>query len=220
MSRKEEIFIPALEGKNIPLISLDNRWHRLINGLTKTKRMQELENQLKELLKRQGKLNTETKALRQEKKRLMNDIVGGMENINAKKQDEYKKKLEDCNNKLAQYQDELLSLPKEINTVNYELMLETMQLCYEAIQENTEKIVEIADWIDNIRIELKKNIVRKQHYEMLNQNVYTYMHDIFGGEVINIFEMTYNPAEKMLKKGANESTETKKSKESGEPKKQ
>lgn len=208
MSRKEEIFIPALEGKNIPIISLDNKWYRLMSGLDKTKRMEELEEQLKSLLKRQGKLNTETKALKQEKKRLMDDIVGGMEDNNARKQDAYKKKIQDCNDKLAEYQDELLSLPKEINSVNYELMLETMQLCYEEIQENTQKIVEIADWIDNIRIELKKNIVRKQQYEMQNQNMYTYMHDIFGAEVINIFDMTYNPAEKMLSKGTNAANET------------
>lgn len=208
MSRKEEIFIPALEGKNIPIISLDNKWYRLMSGLDKTKRMEELEEQLKNLLKRQGKLNTETKALKQEKKRLMDDIVGGMEDNNARKQDAYKKKIQDCNDKLAEYQDELLSLPKEINSVNYELMLETMQLCYEEIQENTQKIVEIADWIDNIRIELKKNIVRKQQYEMQNQNMYTYMHDIFGAEVINIFDMTYNPAEKMLSKGTKASNET------------
>lgn len=213
MSRKEEIFIPALEGKNIPIISLDNKWYRLMSGLDKTKRMQELEEQLKSLLKRQGKLNTETKALKQEKKRLMDDIVGGMENNNARKQEEYKKKIQECNDKLAEYQDELLSLPKEINEVNYELMLETMQLCYEEIQENTQKIVDIAAWIDNIRIELKKNIVRKQQYEMNNQNMYTYMHDIFGAEVINIFDMTYNPAEKMLTKG------TKNPNESEEPKK-
>lgn len=212
MSRKEEIFIPALEGKNIPIISLDNKWYRLMSGLDKTKRMQELEEQLNNLLKRQGKLNTETKALKQEKKRLMDDIVGGMENNNARKQEEYKKKIQECNDKLAEYQDELLSLPKEINEVNYELMLETMQLCYEEIQENTQKIVDIAAWIDNIRIELKKNIVRKQQYEMNNQNMYTYMHDIFGAEVINIFDMTYNPAEKMLTKGAKTSAESEESK--------
>lgn len=212
MSRKEEIFIPALEGKNIPIISLDNKWYRLMSGLNKTKRMQELEEQLKNLLKRQGKLNTETKALKQEKKHLMEDIVGGMENNNARKQDAYKKKIQECNDKLAEYQDELLSLPKEINSVNYELMLETMQLCYEEIQENTQKIVDIADWIDNIRIELKKNIVRKQQYEMQNQNMYTYMHDIFGAEVINIFDMTYNPAEKMLSKGSKSANETEESK--------
>ncbi len=200
MSRKEEVFIPALKGKKIPVISLDNKWYRLMNGLEKTSRMQKLEDELKELLKRQGKVNTETKALRKQKKLLMENIVDEMDGANAKKQAEYKKQFEECNNKLAEYQEEMKELPAQIDKVNFDLMVETMQVCYEAIQENSEKIAEIADWINNIRIELKKNVVRKQQYEQLNQNVYIYMHDIFGAEVIDIFDMAYNPAEKMKPK--------------------
>lgn len=196
MSRKEEVFIPALKGKKIPVISLDNKWYRLMNGLEKTPRMQKLEDELKELLKRQGKVNTETRALRKQKKQLMENIVDEMDGANAKKQKEYKKLIEDCNHTLAEYQEEMKELPAQIDQVNFDLMVETMQVCYEAIQENSEKITEIADWINNIRIELKKNVVRKQQYELQNQNVYSYMHDIFGAEVIDIFDMAYNPAEK------------------------
>ncbi|MDE6531310.1 MAG: hypothetical protein K2K96_11180 [Lachnospiraceae bacterium] len=196
MSRKEEVFIPALKGKKIPVISLDNKWYRLMNGLEKTPRMQKLEDELKELLKRQGKVNTETRALRKQKKLLMENIVDEMDGANAKKQNEYKKLIEECNHTLAEYQEEMKELPAQIDQVNFDLMIETMQVCYEAIQENSDKITEIAEWINNIRIELKKNVVRKQQYELQNHNVYSYMHDIFGAEVIDIFDMAYNPAEK------------------------
>lgn len=196
MSRKEEVFIPALKGKTIPVISLDNRWYRLMNGVDKTPRMQKLEDELKALLKRQGKVNTETRTLRKQKKLLMENIVGEMDDANTKKQEIYKKQVEECNQKLAEYQEEMKELPAQINQVNFDLMIETMEICYEMIQENSDKITEIAEWINNIRIELKKNIVRKQQYEQQNQNVYTYMHDIFGAEVIDIFDMAYNPAEK------------------------
>ena len=47
-----------------------------------------------------------------------------------------------------------------------------------------------------MRIDLKKNVVRKQQKEVYNQNLYTYMHDIFGPEVIEIFDMKYNPEQK------------------------
>lgn len=196
MSRKEEVFIPALKGKTIPVISLDNRWYRLMNGVDKTPRMQKLEDELKALLKRQGKVNTETRTLRKQKKLLMENIVGEMDDANAKKQEIYKKQVEECNQKLAEYQEEMKELPAQINQVNFDLMIETMEVCYELIQENSGKITEIAEWINNIRIELKKNIVRKQQYEQQNQNVYTYMHDIFGAEVIDIFDMAYNSEEK------------------------
>lgn len=201
MSRKEEIFIPALKGKKIPVISLDNKWYRLMNGLEKTSRMQKLENELKELLKRQGKVNTEIKTLRKQKKLLMENIVDEMDGANAKKQKEYKEQFEECNRMLQEYQEEMKDLPREIDQVNFDLMVETMQVCYEAIQENSEKITEIADWINNVRIELKKNIVRKQQYELINHNVYTYMHDIFGAEVIDIFDMAYQPEKMTRSKG-------------------
>ena len=74
-----------------------------------------------------------------------------------------------------------------------ELMLDTMEICYEQIAQNTMRINEISDWIAGMRIELKKNVVRKQEAELKNQQIYSYMHDIFGAEVIDIFDMKYNP---------------------------
>ena len=61
------------------------------------------------------------------------------------------------------------------------------------------EIEKIAEWIAKIRIELKKNVIRKQEREWLNQEMYAYMHDIFGPEVIEIFDMTYNPDDNKLK---------------------
>lgn len=215
MARKEEVFIPALQGKKIPVISLDNKWYRLMNGLEKTSRMQRLEDELKELLKRQGKVNTEVKTLRKQKKLLMENIVDEMDGANAKKQKEYKDQIEDCNRRMAEYQEEMKELPLQIDKVNFDLMVETMQVCYEAIQENSQKIAEIADWINNIRIELKKNVVRKQQYELINHNVYTYMHDIFGAEVIDIFDMAYQPEEMTRSKNAGDEKKEEKAQPKG-----
>ena len=36
----------------------------------------------------------------------------------------------------------------------------------------------------------------------MNQELYSYMHDIFGPDVIDIFDMKYDPKETMLKKSA------------------
>ncbi|MCR5118240.1 MAG: hypothetical protein K6B44_01305 [Lachnospiraceae bacterium] len=200
MSRTDDIFRPALTGKKIPIISLDNKWYKLMAGIEHTPEMKELEDKLKELLKRQGKINSELKEIKKQKAELMEDIVGVMDSENSdEKQEEYKKKIDECNVKMDKYQDELLDLPKEINEVNMELMLDTMEICYDIIQENTDRIKEIADWITNVRIELKKNVVRKQECELKNQQMYSYMHDIFGAEVIDIFDMKYNPEENPLK---------------------
>lgn len=199
MARGEEVFENALLGRNVPILPLDNKWHRLMVGLNKDASMVKLEEEIKELLKRQGKINTEVKQLKKAKTRIMEEMVSAMdESDGATKQEDGKKQIEAINAKLDSYQDEIMDLPKEINELNYQLMLKTMDQCYEIIRDNTKEIEEIADWINDIRIELKKNIVRKQNRELKNQEIYNYMHDIFGAEVIDIFDMKYNPGDKPL----------------------
>ena len=104
-----------------------------------------------------------------------------------------KKLVEDCNQRLEGYQDELLELPREIEQANFKLMLATMDCCYDTMQENGADIQEIAQWVTEVRIELKKRLIRKQEMEQRNNAIYSYMHDVFGAEVIEIFDMKYNP---------------------------
>ena len=192
MSRTDEVYKPALYGKNIPILPLDNKWYKLISGYEKSPQMIEDENAIKELLKKQGRLNTSIKDMKKLKNKFMNDIVGSMDDDPDEKIS-IKQRIEECNQKIDEYQDELLDIPKELNELNYRLMLATMELCYESIAENTSYINEMGDWIANIRRELKKNVIRKQEKELKNQQIYSYMHDIFGPQVIDIFDMKYNP---------------------------
>lgn len=200
MSRADKIFKPALENKKIPILTLDHKWHRLFTQLDMNPRIQKMADELNELVKRQGKLNTETKQIRKIKAKLMDEIVAlrGEEDApddkKTEKQIEEKKRLiNECNEKTDAYQEELLDLPREIDAINYQLMLESMEVCYEMMKRNTEEINEIADWITEIRIELKKKLIYKQEKEIVNQELYSYMHNIFGAEVIEIFDMKYNP---------------------------
>ena len=199
--KKEDIFITALQSAKIPVLTLDNKWYRLLGELEKEAVKENVE-QLNALIRRQGKLNTEIKDIRKLKKKLMSEIVpmvdeagNGDNPIVDKKIEEYKRLIAECNEKLDSYQDELLELPKEIDRVNFQLMLQTMEYCYDTMQENTEDITSITDWITNVRIELKKNLIRKQEMEQKNHAIYSYMHDIFGAEVVNLFDMKYNPGE-------------------------
>ena len=36
-------------------------------------------------------------------------------------------------------------------------------------------------------------MVQKQEMELRNQAIYAYMHDVFGPEVIDMFDMQYRP---------------------------
>ena len=199
--KKQELFKRALQGKKVPILTLDNKWYRLLDEVGRSE-VKILENQLNALLKRQGKLNTETKEIRKLKKMLMHEIVTTVDEAEQsgdrsleKKIEEKKRLLEDCNKKLDMYQDEALELPGEIDRLNMQLMLITMENCYDILQENTNNINNIADWVTGIRIELKKRLIRKQEMEQKNHEIYSYMNDIFGAEVMNIFDMTYDPEE-------------------------
>lgn len=201
MSRSDEVYKPALEGKKVPVLTLDHKWHRLFTQIDSNSEIKSLEKELNELLKRQGKINTETKEIKALKNKLMEEIRSSSmdsESVDFAKIEENKKLVEDCNQKLESYQDEALDLPNEINEINKKLMLATMEVCYDDIKEGTEEINEISQWIDEIRVELKKKVVRKQEKQKRIQDLYAFMHDIFGADVIEIFDMKYNPDENKL----------------------
>ncbi|MDD2972412.1 MAG: hypothetical protein PHE02_09825 [Lachnospiraceae bacterium] len=207
-SRKEEVYRPALSGKKIPLLTLDNKWHRLFTQTKSTPEIKAYEEQLNDLLKRQGKLTNEVKEIKKLKTRLMNQIVEKMDTLDNEEPsrnenqylEEHKRLINDCNDKVNAYQDELLDIPKKIDEVNFQLMLETMESCYHTLQNNTEEIDEIAAWVAEIRVELKKKLIYKQEKEIMNQELYAYMHDIFGANVIELFDMKYNPSDRQIKK--------------------
>ncbi len=198
MSRSEDVYRPALAGRKIPILTLDSKWHRLFNQTKPDKRLKRLEEKLNELLKKQGKANTEIKEVKRLKKKLMQEILdnaeaaAGNDERAVRKADENKRLINECNEKIKEYEDELFELPREIDKVNTELMLATMDICYHRLKDNEKEIGEIAEWVSQIRTELKEKLIRKQEMEQMDQELYSYMHDIFGANVIDIFDMKYN----------------------------
>ena len=92
---------------------------------------------------------------------------------------------------LRDYEDEVLELPAKMEKVNRELMIHTMEICYDVLRKNKAEIDENARWISETRTELKRRLIRKQEQEDMNQELYNYMHNIFGVDVIDIFDMAY-----------------------------
>ncbi len=213
MAEHEEQFKNALTGKKIPVLILDPKWHKLFSKTGTTEEIKELEKKLQEVLKRQGKLNNENKDLKKIKNNLMDEIVVNMDGVENSSDEAKGRKLEDnkrlineVNEKLDRNEDELMELPREIDSINRELMIHTMELCYEKLRDNTKEIEEIAAWIREVRVSLKKNILKKQNKEVNNAELYAYMHDIFGHDVMELFDMKYEPTLPSLKKSENEKT--------------
>ncbi len=195
----------ALIGKDIPILSKDEKWQRLFILSPKTDKIKELEAELNKLVEKQEKTREKIKDIKRLKKKLLGEIVvlrdDAGKNPKQRKKieaeiDDHTRLIKECNEKVEECEDEMIGLPREIYQVDYKLMIETMTIFYRIMHENTLEINAIDEWISKVRVQLKKNIIRMQEKEIENFNVYSYMHNIFGPEVIDLFDLKYDPEQR------------------------
>lgn len=203
ITMKEE-YQKALATAKVPVLVLDQKWHQLFVLSGKPDTVLVVEKELNQLLERQGKLNTDIKDLKKTKSKLMDNIVQNMEgtheenvnDISSKKLSEDRRLIDEINQTIESYEDELLEIPRQIHETNGRLMAATMDYCYDTLRSNKEQIDEIALWIAQVRMDLKKNIIKKQNREINNKQIYSYMHDIFGAQILDLFDLKTEDEEK------------------------
>ncbi|WP_167957906.1 hypothetical protein [Anaerosporobacter faecicola] len=185
----------ALQGKKLPILTLDERWYQLLPEHEKPAHIKQLETNLNNLLKKQGQMINDIKDMKKLKKKLMNEIVANMEadnspagRLRAKKLEKSHQFIEELNEKMQNADDVLLDMPYEIKKANEELMVESMKVCYAKLKKNQRDISEAEQWISKTREALKLRILEKQDKEIENSSLYSYMHDILGNTVIDILD--------------------------------
>ena len=217
--KDEKDFRTAIGQKKVPILVLDQKWHRLFALGGKPEPVLKVESELNRLLERQGQMNNDVKDMKKLKKKLMDSIVANMEGTHeekfgaeeSRKLEEDRRLIDEVNEKIEKAEDALLELPQQIRDTNETLMLETMDYCYAKLHANMTEAQEIADWIAKMRKELKINIIKKQNREINGRQIYSYMHDIFGMEILDLFDLKYEEVEERLekKKKKDENTEQK-----------
>jgi len=75
VANKNDDLKAALAGKSIPVLTLDNKWHRLLGPEDMTQQIRDLTGKLNGLVKRQGKVTTDGKGIVKIKKKLMQEIL-------------------------------------------------------------------------------------------------------------------------------------------------
>ena len=189
-------FEDMVRGKRMPILILDNRWQQLFPDDQKPAHIKKLENNLLNAMKKQSRLGTDLKELQALKKKLMSEIMLNMNEVSSddkeekrrKKLDKSQKLIIDINDKISKCMRETDEIPDEIRKTNEELMLASVRVCYEKMNNNEADIKAISDWLDRTRIELKRQVLIKQDKEEANQKIYTYLHDMFGPEFMEIFD--------------------------------
>ena len=82
--------------------------------------------------------------------------------------------------------------PCSMTDLSFQVNQETGELI--VLDDRDDEIVgmTIDEWIANIRVELKKNVIKKQNRDINNREIYSYLHDIFGAEVLDLFDIEYD----------------------------
>ena len=188
----EHDYSAAIAKIKVQMLILDQKWHRLFALGGKPSNVKELETRENDLLKREAELKKELKDLKKVKENLMSSVMSNMEGTSdlvSKKLDDDKRLLEECKERIASAEDELMDIPNQTEEVNKQLMLASMDYCYDKLRTNSQEAEEITNWIKDIRVQLKKNVIRKHNREINNKEIYSYMHDVFGMEVLNLFDL-------------------------------
>ena len=132
--KNTEEFRKALEHKNLPLLVLDQKWHRLFAIHGKTEDIQNTETQLNNLLARQGRLNSDLKGYKKVKNQLMDEIVQNMEGSKGdasdkeKVRDKDKRMIDEINERIESAEAELLELPPKMKEINEQLLILSMSI--------------------------------------------------------------------------------------------
>lgn len=194
-----EYLASIIADKKIPVLTLDSRWNTLFTDIRKYPEIKSLVAKLNNLLKEQGGAVNKIKDMKKLKKKLMYNIVDNMgetrnpdENtMRGRKQEANHKLIGDINVQLSESEERLMELPYEIKRVNQELLLESMILCYDKINDNSAQVAEMNEWIENTKAELMERIEEKDNLEHDNNDLYTFMHDMVGAGVIDVFDSQF-----------------------------
>jgi chromosome segregation ATPase len=179
------------------IVILDQNWHSLFTG-KKPYKIKVLEIQLNKLMKEQGKVNSEYKAYKAIKKKMMDEIIQGMtvafDDQKAEGTKNLKKKqknIQEINAKFDNYEKRKLELPHEIEKVNQVLLKESMIIFYERMIHHKEKKRRLESEIQILHEKVKELVGKKEDLEEENAKLYAFMHDIAGLEVIEQLDTHY-----------------------------
>lgn len=182
----------------LPILTLDNQWHRLFPDDQKTETIKVLEQKVNNLLKKQGKLTNDIQEMKTLKKRFIKDIMMIMDigtdnnsRVKEKKFDKSKQYINEINDKIDKSMDELGDIPYQIRDANAELVSESVNVLYQRFIQNNARINELTRRITQIREELDQMNELKRDLEASNSDLYTYMHDLLGVDLMDILDGKY-----------------------------
>ncbi len=181
----------ALKGKKVPILVLDRRWHTLFPKGEKPADIKSLEDEVNELLKRQGFLVHDLKDLKVAKKKLMEGIVARMsekESDRERKAKNQERLLLETKERIRIESDELTELPRKIQQANEKLLMLGAVYCFDRLANGDEQLSQLKQDITMLRELLNEKVSEKEDLEESMDSAYALMHGLLGHDVMNLYD--------------------------------
>ncbi len=193
-----QLDMKVLFKNDITLLILDERWNGLFKNIVKTEEISKCENGIKELLKEQSRVISESKEIAARKKECMDNIIRlttevfDNNNQNAQTEmQECEKQIIGINTRLTEIEQRLADIPKEIRQVNLELLEHTVKLVYFSIRENQERVSQLDKEIAETKEKLIKLVDERELRAQDDTDTYSYFHDLLGGDQLQKLDEVY-----------------------------
>ncbi len=193
-----QLDMKVLFKNDITLLILDERWNGLFKNIVKTEEISQCENGIKELLKEQSRVISESKEIAARKKECMDNIIRlttevfDNNNQNAQTEmQECEKQIIGINTRLTEIEQRLADIPKEIRQVNLELLEHTVKLVYFSIRENQERVSQLDKEIAETKEKLIKLVDERELRAQDDTDTYSYFHDLLGGDQLQKLDEVY-----------------------------
>lgn len=188
----------VLKKNDISILILDERWNALFKNVEKTEDIKEQEVKVKELLKEESRLLAESKELAAKKKKNLDKIIQLTPQVYEENNENSKEEMKKCelevkqiNERMKTIKDELEDMPKRIRDANIKLLECTVNSVYFRMRKNQKRIKELEELIEVTKEKLREYIDEKERLSEDDTDVYSYFHDLLGGEELEKLDKEY-----------------------------
>lgn len=188
-AKKSKFDRKVLRKNNISLLMMDERWNKLFNTVAKSPAIAASEESVRELLKEQARLITESKEIAAAKKQHMDRIIKLTPAVFEKNDAEAQKEMQLCekeikkiNARTAEIEKSLEEIPEKLQDANLGLLENTVNLVYFKIRADQKRVEELTAEIEATREKLKALIDEKETLSQDHTDIYSYFHDLLGAD--------------------------------------
>ncbi len=179
----------VLRKNDISLLILDERWNKLFENTQKTPQIAASEEKLKAHIKEEAKLTAEAREIAASKKSHLDKIIKLTPAVFERNDSEAVKEMEFCekeikriNERAKKIEEDLDILPEKKKQANLELLENTVNIVYFKMRSGRKRVEELEKLIEEERAKLKEYIDEKESLSQDDTDIYSYFHDLLGGE--------------------------------------